>query len=204
MWLAWLRNWVFIDFLLCEHREFIISFSQLLLTSKTYITHYTCQHEEINLDSILWTHSQALFPGEGNGNPLQYSCLENPVDRGDWWAALHRVAQNWTQLQQLSMHACIEEGNGNPLQYSCLENPKDGGALWAAIYGVAQSQTRLKRLSSSSSSSSTSTGFIQISPVFSTRVCFSVLGSSPGSHIVVTHHVLLVLKDWVFIWFHFK
>ena len=34
--------------------------------------------------------------GEGNGNPLQYSCLENPVDRGAWWAAVHRVAQSWT------------------------------------------------------------------------------------------------------------
>ena len=34
--------------------------------------------------------------GEGNDNPLQYSCLENPVDRGAWWAAVHRVAQSWT------------------------------------------------------------------------------------------------------------
>ena len=31
-------------------------------------------------------------PGEGNGNPLQYSCLENPMDRGAWWATVHRVA----------------------------------------------------------------------------------------------------------------
>ena len=79
--------------------------------------------------------------GEGNGNPLQYSCLENPVDRGAWWAAAHRVAQSWTRLKQLSMHTCIGEGNGNPLQYSCLENPRDRGARWAAIYGVAQSRT---------------------------------------------------------------
>ena len=47
--------------------------------------------------------------GEGNGNPLQYSCLENPVDRGAWRAAVHRVAQSWTRLKQLSMHACIGE-----------------------------------------------------------------------------------------------
>ena len=82
-----------------------------------------------------------------------YSCLENPVDRGAWWAAIHRVAWSWTRLKRLSVHACTGEGNGNPLQYSCLENPRDGGAWWAAIYGVAQSQTRLERLSSSSSSS---------------------------------------------------
>ena len=45
--------------------------------------------------------------GEGNGNPLQYSCLENPVDRGACWAAVHRVAQSQTRLKRLSMHACI-------------------------------------------------------------------------------------------------
>ena len=85
--------------------------------------------------------------GEGNGNPLLYSCLENPVDGGAWWAAVHRVAQGWTQLKRLSMHACIGEGDSSPLQYWCLENPTDGGTWWAA-----QSRTRLKRLSSSNSS----------------------------------------------------
>ena len=88
--------------------------------------------------------------GEGNGNPLQYSCLENPVDRGAWWAAVYGVAQSWTRLKRLSMHACIGKGNGNPLQYSCLENPGDGGAWWASVYGITQSRTRLKQLSSSS------------------------------------------------------
>ena len=38
-------------------------------------------------------------PGGGQGNPLQYSCLENPMDRGAWWATVHRVAKNWTQLK---------------------------------------------------------------------------------------------------------
>ena len=37
-------------------------------------------------------------PGEGNGNPLQYSCLENPMDGGACWATVHRVAKSWTQL----------------------------------------------------------------------------------------------------------
>ena len=45
-------------------------------------------------------------PGEENGNPLQYSCLENPMGRGLWWAQVHRVAQSHTGLKQLSMHAC--------------------------------------------------------------------------------------------------
>ena len=37
-------------------------------------------------------------PGEGNGYPLQYSCLENPIDRGAWWAIVHKVAESWTGL----------------------------------------------------------------------------------------------------------
>ena len=41
-------------------------------------------------------------PGGGYGNPLQYSCLENPIDREAWQAAVHRVAQSWTQLKRLS------------------------------------------------------------------------------------------------------
>ena len=93
-----------------------------------------------------------LKSGEVNGSPLQYSCLEHPVDGGAWWAAVYEVTQSWTRLKQLSTHACIGEGNGNPFQCSCLENPRDGGAWWAAIYGVAQSQTQLKQLSSSSKS----------------------------------------------------
>ena len=101
----------------------------------------------IQFHTFLWV-SNIPF-GEGNGNSLQYPCLENSVDRGAWWAAIYGVAQSRTLLKRLSMHACIE-GNVDPLQYSCLENPRDRGAWWAAIYGVTQSQTWLKRLSSSS------------------------------------------------------
>ena len=46
-----------------------------------------------------------ISPGGGHGNPLQYSCLENPIDRGSWWATVHRVAKSQTQLKQLSTHA---------------------------------------------------------------------------------------------------
>ena len=42
---------------------------------------------------------------EGHGNPLQYCCLENPMDKGAWWAIVHRVSQSRTQLKQLSTHA---------------------------------------------------------------------------------------------------
>ena len=42
-------------------------------------------------------------PGVGNGNPLQYSCLEDPMDRGTWETIVHRVAQSQTRLKQLSI-----------------------------------------------------------------------------------------------------
>ena len=96
--------------------------------------------------------------GEGNGNLLQCSCLENPRDGGACWAAVYGVTQSWTRLKRLSSSSSsmkpgfknvhgpgfLEwEGNGTPLQYSCLENPMYRGAWWAAIYGVAKSRTRL-------------------------------------------------------------
>ena len=43
-------------------------------------------------------------PGGGNGNPLQYSCLENPMDRGAWRATVHEVTKSQTRMKQLSMH----------------------------------------------------------------------------------------------------
>ena len=39
-----------------------------------------------------------ISPGGGNGNPLQYSCLGNPMDRGDWWATVNRVTKSHTRL----------------------------------------------------------------------------------------------------------
>ena len=68
---------------------------------------------------------------KGYGEPLQYSCLENPMGGGAWWAAVHGVAKSQTRLSDFTFtfhFSCIGEGNGNPLQCSCLENPRDWGA----------------------------------------------------------------------------
>ena len=87
---------------------------------------------------------------EGSGTPLQYSCLENPMGGGAWWAAVHGVAKSWTRLSDFTftfhLHFSLSyagEGNGTPLQYSCLENSMGGGAWWATVHGVAKSRTRL-------------------------------------------------------------
>ena len=50
-----------------------------------------------DLGSIL---GSGRSPGEGSGNPSQYSCLENPMDRGAWWATVHGVAKSWARLTE--------------------------------------------------------------------------------------------------------
>ena len=47
-------------------------------------------------------------PGGGHGNPLQYSCLENLMDRGDWWATVHRVTKSRTRLSDQAQHELVK------------------------------------------------------------------------------------------------
>ena len=53
------------------------------------------------LQNTEYSHCSMLL-GEGNGTPLQYSCLENPMDRRAWWAAVHGVAKTWTRLRDFT------------------------------------------------------------------------------------------------------
>ena len=74
----------------------------------------------------------ARSPGEGSGNPLQYSCLENPMDGGAWEAAVHGVTKSPTQLSDFTFLSLF--------QYCCLGNPTDRGAWWATVHGVTGSE----------------------------------------------------------------
>ena len=51
-----------------------------------------------NVEDVSSIPGLGRSPGEANGYPLQYSCLESPMDRGAWWATVHRVAKSQTQL----------------------------------------------------------------------------------------------------------
>ena len=109
-------------------------------------------------------------PRGGQGNPLQYSCLENPMDRGTRRATVHRYIQSQTRLSDLRFHfqvalvienlpasagdvrdkgsipelgRSLRGGQGNPLQYSCLGNPMDRSAWWATVYRITKSWTPL-------------------------------------------------------------
>ena len=54
-------------------------------------------------------------PGGGHGNPPQYSCLENPMDRGAWRAAVHGITKSWTQLKRLRTHTLLLTSQLHPL-----------------------------------------------------------------------------------------
>ena len=71
-------------------------------------------------------------PGEGNGKPLQYFCLENPMEGGASWATVHGVAKSWTQMSNFTLCLLFEKWVVHRLsdftftfQYSCLENLSD-------------------------------------------------------------------------------
>ena len=80
--------------------------------------------------------------GEGNGTPLQYSCLENPTDGGAWWATVHRVAKSRTRLSDFTFtfhfHALEKEmaTHSSVLAWRTLGTGKPGGLLSMESLGV--------------------------------------------------------------------
>ena len=83
-------------------------------------------HPWINPNGM-WLVSLLLFwcfprlpTGEGNGTPLQYSCLENPMDGGAWWAAVYGVTQSWTRLKRLSSSSSSSSSRAVPVSHSAL------------------------------------------------------------------------------------
>ena len=88
--------------------------------------------------------------GEGNGTPLQYSCLENPLDREAWWAAVHGVAKSpWGRLYFHFSLSCIGDGNGTHSSVLAWRISGTGEPGGLPSMG-SQSWTLLKWLSSSS------------------------------------------------------
>ena len=82
--------------------------------------------------------------GEGNGTQLQYSCLENPMDGGAWWAEVHGVVKSRTPLRDFTFtfhfHA-LEKEMATHSRILVWRIPMDRTAWWATAHGVAKSQT---------------------------------------------------------------
>ena len=130
--------------------------------------------EESDMTERLHFHFSLSCIGEGNGNPLQCSCLQNPRDRWAWWAAIYAVAQSLTRLTWLSSSSSSSSGSvvknlptmqelqdtqvgslgrEDPLEVThssilAWRIPIDKGAWQATAYGVTKSWTWLKWLSS--------------------------------------------------------
>ena len=86
--------------------------------------------------------------GEGNGTPLQYSCLENPMDGGAWWAVVHGLAKSRAQLSDFTFtfhFAALEKEMATHSSVLAWRIPGTGFSCWIAVYGVAQSRTLLKQ-----------------------------------------------------------
>ena len=116
-----------------------------------------------NAEDLSSTPESGNSPGEGNGSPVQYSWLQNSIDRGAWWTTVHGVSQELNKIEQhfhfeppsdsaVKEYICNAgdsglilgwgrfpgEGNGNPLQYSCLENPMNRGDWWTTVHRVSK------------------------------------------------------------------
>ena len=85
--------------------------------------------------------------GESDGTPLQYSCLENPMDGGAWWAAVYGVMKSRMRLRDFTFtfhfHA-LEKEMATHSSVLAWRISGTGEAWWAAVYGVTQSRTQLK------------------------------------------------------------
>ena len=71
--------------------------------------------------------------GGGHGSPLQYSCLENPTERGTWWAMVNRVTQSWTWLKWLSTHCFARQTGTQQAQAPQICVPQSRGAWWGVL-----------------------------------------------------------------------
>ena len=81
-----------------------------------------------------------VWHGEGNGTPLQYSCLENPMGGGAWWATVHRVTKSRTRLSNftLTFHShALEKEMATHSSVLDWRIPGRGEPWWAVVYGVA-------------------------------------------------------------------
>ena len=131
--------------IICNHKQKDTLFRLAIVIKKNVIVclgfpgDSLVKNPPANAEAKSSTPGLGRSPGVGNSSPFQYSCLENAMDRGAWWAAVHGVAQSWAQLKHLAcMHALEKEmathssilawrisGTGDPvgcLLWGCTES----------------------------------------------------------------------------------
>ena len=102
--LYWIYYCVSVKSFECDN-AFLVVFFKSHFTQKIYVEVFPCvsdvkKQPAMQAGDLGLISGSGRSPREGNGNPLQYSCLENSMDRGNWLATVHGVAKNQTQLSQ--------------------------------------------------------------------------------------------------------
>ena len=92
--------------------------------------------EESDMTERLHFHFSLSCTGEGNGNPLQCSCLENPRDGGAWWAAVYGVPQSRTRLKRLSSSSSLAENSSFAQHWLLAPNQTSHGQTLASDRGI--------------------------------------------------------------------
>ena len=111
-------------------------------TLKSLLQYHSSKASILRCSAFFYSPTLTSIQGEGNGNPLQYSCLENPMDRGAWWAAVHGVEKTWTQLSNFTFTRWRRKWQPTP---EFLPGESQGrGILVGCRLWVAQNRTRLK------------------------------------------------------------
>ena len=117
-------------------------------------------------------------PGGGNGNPLQYFCLENPTDRGVWWATVNGVAKESDTTLQLRTHTSCRGPSRGPDLFTCWTHLPGGSAglcwlphhsEWIIMHRVIQTTNSSLSLTSKSDESPSPLGAISSPPLQSTH-----------------------------------
>ena len=130
----------------CLHPTYMAWASQVLVLKNPLVN----AGDRRDMDSI---PESERSPGGGNGNPLQYCCLENPMDRGAWRAPVYEVAKSWTWLKRLSTHTVFMEKRtcGNSYTVSILGlwdwalNPSNS-AVWLTLPAMQLLSVRVSML----------------------------------------------------------
>ena len=116
-----------------------LSFSLFLYIFNSFFSSY---FSSICFHSFFFSHSKKMLDinGEGNGTPLQYSCLENPMDGGAWWAAVHGVARSRTQLSVFTFMHWRRQWQPTPV-FLPGESQGQRSLVGCCLWGCTESDT---------------------------------------------------------------
>ena len=85
------------------------------------------------------------FPRERNDNPLQYSCLENPMDRGDWQVTVHEVSKSWTRLSDFTFTFSLSRGRAAQKRKNNLKTREHRTSLWEILEQISNDLERKRK-----------------------------------------------------------